>query len=48
LDMSQYHDLFLTETREHLKKLSELTLALETDHGDKARPSMPSSEPSIQ
>lgn len=34
--MSQYHDLFLTETREHLKKLSELTLALEKDHADKA------------
>lgn len=34
--MSQYHDLFLTETREHLKKLSELTLALEADHGDKS------------
>jgi len=34
--MSQYHDLFLTETREHLKKLSELTLTLETNHSDKS------------
>jgi two-component system chemotaxis sensor kinase CheA len=33
--MSQYHDLFLTETREHLRKLSELTLILEADHEDK-------------
>ncbi len=34
--MSQYHDLFLTETREHLKKLSKLTIALEADHSDKS------------
>jgi two-component system chemotaxis sensor kinase CheA len=34
--MSQYHDLFLSETREHLKQLSELTIALEADHEDKA------------
>lgn len=34
--MSQYHDLFITETREHLKKLSALTLALESDHADTA------------
>jgi len=33
--MSPYHDLFLSETREHLKKISELTIALETDHEDK-------------
>jgi len=33
--MSQYHDLFLSETREHLKKISDLTVALETDHSDK-------------
>lgn len=36
MDMSQYHDLFLAETRQHLKKLAELTLALETDHADTA------------
>lgn len=36
MDMSQYHDLFLTETREHLKKISALTLALEADHGAKS------------
>jgi two-component system chemotaxis sensor kinase CheA len=34
--MSQYHELFLTETREHLKKLAALTLALERNHADKA------------
>jgi len=34
--MSQYHDLFLSETREHLKQLSVLTIALEADHEDKA------------
>lgn len=36
MDMTQYHDLFLTETREHLKKLSALTLVLEGDHADTA------------
>jgi two-component system chemotaxis sensor kinase CheA len=34
--MSQYHDLFLSETREHLKQLSELAIALEADHSDTA------------
>lgn len=33
--MTQYHDLFISETREHLKKLSELTLVLESDREDK-------------
>lgn len=29
MDMSQYHDLFLSEAREHLKKISELCVILE-------------------
>ncbi len=35
MDMSQYHDLFLTEAREHLKNISALAVALESDHTDK-------------
>lgn len=31
MDMSQYHDLFVTETREHLQRLSALAVQLETD-----------------
>jgi two-component system, chemotaxis family, sensor kinase CheA len=34
--MSQYHDLFISEVREHLKKISELVLVLESDHEDRA------------
>jgi|OpeIllAssembly_1097287.scaffolds.fasta_scaffold02743_2 two-component system chemotaxis sensor kinase CheA len=34
--MSPYHDLFISETREHLQQLSVLTIALEADHEDKA------------
>jgi len=33
--MSQYHDLFISETREHLEKVSALTIALEADHENK-------------
>lgn len=36
MDMSQYHDLFISETREHLKQLAALTIALEADPQDKA------------
>ncbi len=34
--MSQYHDLFISEVREHLKSISELVLVLESDHKDRA------------
>ncbi|NVO00400.1 MAG: chemotaxis protein CheA [Geobacteraceae bacterium] len=33
--MSQYHNLFITETREHLSKLSALVLELESDPEDR-------------
>ena len=35
MDMSQYHDLFLSEAREHLEKISELVVVLEADHEDR-------------
>lgn len=35
MDMSQYHDLFLSEAREHLEKISALVVVLEADHADK-------------
>ena len=34
MDMSQYHDLFLNEAREHLKKISELSVVLERSPDD--------------
>ncbi|MBE0501756.1 MAG: chemotaxis protein CheA [Desulfuromonadales bacterium] len=35
MDMSKYHDLFLTETGEHLRRMSRLTLALEKEPADR-------------
>ncbi len=34
MDMSQYHDLFISEAREHLQKISELAVQLEADRED--------------
>lgn len=34
MDMSQYHDLFINEAREHLQKISELAVQLEAAPGD--------------
>lgn len=36
MDMSQYYELFLTETRQHLTKVAALILALESDGADTA------------
>jgi len=35
MDMSKYHDLFLTETEEHLRHMSQLTVALEQNPSDR-------------
>ena len=35
MDMSQYRELFITETREHLRSFSELIVALEKDAEDR-------------
>lgn len=35
MDMSKYHDLFLAETGEHLRHMSQLTVALEQDPSDR-------------
>lgn len=34
MDMSQYHDLFISEAREHLQKISELVVQLESNPDD--------------
>ena len=36
MDMSQYHDLFISEVREHLKSISKLVLVLESEPKDRA------------
>ena len=35
MDMSKYHDLFLSETGEHLRKMSQLAVALEQEPSDR-------------
>jgi len=35
MDMSQYYDLFISEAREHVKKIAELTVHLETVPADR-------------
>jgi len=35
MDMSQYRDLFISESREHLGRISELVVGLETDSGNR-------------
>jgi len=35
MDMSKYHELFLSETKEHLRRMSQLTIALEQNPSDK-------------
>ncbi len=37
MDMSQYRELFLSETREHLSSFNELIVALESDAGDREK-----------
>ena len=35
MDMSKYHELFLSESKEHLRRMSQLTIALEQDPSSK-------------
>ena len=35
MDMSKYRDLFLTETEEHLRHMSQLTISLEQNPSDR-------------
>jgi two-component system chemotaxis sensor kinase CheA len=37
MDMSQYRELFLSESREHLNSFNELIVALESDAGDREK-----------
>ncbi|HTY20811.1 MAG TPA: Hpt domain-containing protein, partial [Geobacteraceae bacterium] len=35
MDMSRYRELFISETREHLRSMNELIVSLERDNGDR-------------
>src|SRR6266542_4481383 len=37
MDMSQYRELFISETREHLRQFNELVVALESDPDDREK-----------